>query len=409
VIERLDLSDGGTVARVLEIQRAAYAREAELVGFDSIPPLHETLDELQRQPLEWLGVVEDGVIVGAMAITGEARECDIDRLVVDPMWHRRGIGRRLVQAVTHHAVVTVSTGAANAPAVALYESLGFRRVGETEVAPGFWTVQFERRNTDLATSFDADVLGYERARPGYPDELFDVLRDLGLVPGSRVLEIGPGTGQATLALLDRGAAVVAVEPGPAMAARLRERVAGRSCEVLEGTFEDVALPSGDVDLAVAATSFHWVDPARGMDRLASLLAPGRWFVPFWNVFRDAGRYHAELQAHIEPIALRFQTGARATAVTHGLDHAARVRAFESSGDFHVRDMPAFEWSVVHDGASLRALFASFSDWSTLPEPDRTRALDDIAAIVDDHFGGAIERTYVTQAYLVERVEPVERV
>jgi SAM-dependent methyltransferase/GNAT superfamily N-acetyltransferase len=403
MIERLDLRDRATAERVLEIQRAAYAREAALVGFDSIPPLHESLDQLQAQPLEWLGATERGVLVGAMAITGEGRACDIDRLVVDPGWHRRGIGRQLVAAVTHHVVVTVSTGRDNTPAVRLYESLGFRRVGETEVAPGFWTVQFERRNDHLATSFDADVAGYERARPGYPDGLFELLARHGLADGARVLEIGPGTGQATVALLDRGAVVTAVEPGPAMASRLRERVAGRACTVVESTFEDAALPDAPAfDLAVAATSFHWVDPVRGMARLAALLPRGRRFVPFWNVFRDAGRHDVRFQALIEPIALRFQTEARAAAITHGLDHDARVRSFEASGDFRVLAMPAFEWPITHDGASLRALFASFSDWSTLPEPDRTRALDDIAAIVDDHFDGSLTRTYVTQAYVVER-------
>lgn len=407
MIERLDLTDRRTAERVLEIQRAAYAMEAALVGFDSIPPLHESLEELQVQPLEWLGAVEDGLVVGAMAITGEGRACDIDRLVVDPAWHRRGIGRRLVAAVTHHVVVTVSTGRDNTPAVRLYESLGFRRVGETEVEPGFRTLQFERRNDHLATSFDADVGGYERARPGYPDALFDLLATCGLVSGARVLEIGPGTGQATMPMLDRGASITAVEPGPAMAGRLRERVAGRSCTVVESTFESAPMLDGSsFDLAVAATSFHWVDPVIGMARLAALLPPGRSFVPFWNVFRDSGRVDVEFQSHIEPIVRRFQTMSRAAAVTHGLDHDARVRGFEASGEFRVRAMPSFEWPITHDGASLRALFASFSDWSTLPEPDRTRALDDVAAIVDDHYGGSLTRTYMTQAYVVERVRGV---
>ena len=403
MIERLDLSDPAIAAQVLAIQRAAYAQEAELVGYDAIPPLHETLDELRSQPLEWLGAVEDGVLAGAMAITGEGRRCDIDRLVVDPARQRRGIGRRLVGAVSHHVVVTVSTARDNIPAVRLYESLGFHRVGETEVEPGFWTVQFERRNDHLATSFDADVAGYERARPGYPDALFDLLAAHGLAAGAEVLEIGPGTGQATVPMLDRGASITAVEPGPAMAARLRERVAGRSCTVVESTFETAPLPDGAAfDLAVAATSFHWVDPVTGMARLATMLPSGRCFVPFWNVFREAGRDDAEFQSRIEPIVKRFQTASRVAAVTHGLDHDARVRGFEASGDFRVRAMPSFEWSITHDGASLRALFASFSDWSTLPEPDRTRALDDVAAIVDDHHGGSLTRTYVTQAYVVER-------
>ena len=60
------------------------------------------------------------------------------------------------------------------------------------------------------------------------------------------------------------------------------------------------------------------------------------------------------------------------------------------------------FSHTHDAASLRALFASFSDWMTLPEPDRTRALDGVAAIVDDHFGGTITRVYTPAAYLARR-------
>ena len=31
------------------------------------------------------------------------------------------------------------------------------------------------------------------------------------------------------------------------------------------------------------------------------------------------------------------------------------------------------------------------------------ALDDVAAIVDDHFGGSIDRRYVTKLYVARRV------
>ncbi|MCB1001912.1 MAG: GNAT family N-acetyltransferase [Acidimicrobiales bacterium] len=403
MIERLDLADRALAARVLDLQRAAYRVEADLIDFDGIPPMHESLDELATAPLDWLGVFEQGRLVAAMAITGEGRTCDIDRLMVDPAEHRRGHGRRLVTAVLPHAVVTVSTGERNTPAVSLYESLGFERVGRAKVAPGVWTVQFARRNHALATSFDADVDGYERARPGYPPELFDLLERHGLGPGATVVEIGPGTGQATMALLERGACVVAVEAGAAMAARLRARVAGRDAVVLEGRFEqvDAAALGGPFDLAVAATSFHWVDQTAGLARLARLLAPGRCFVPFWNVFRDTGD-DLELQRWLDPIVARFQTTARTRAVTHALEHDARVEAFEASGAFRVEAMPTLPWRQTYDAAAFRALFASFSDWMSIPEPDRTRALDEVAAIVDDHYDGAIDRTYVTQAYVLRR-------
>ncbi|MCU1359335.1 MAG: aminoglycoside phosphotransferase, partial [Ilumatobacteraceae bacterium] len=125
MIDALDPGDPGTALDVLRVQHAAYRVEADLIGFDGIPPLHESLAELIAQPLQWKGIRDDdGRVIAAMAITGSERRCDVDRLIVDPAFHRRGLGRRLMQSVMPHQSVTVSTGEANAPAVALYLSLG---------------------------------------------------------------------------------------------------------------------------------------------------------------------------------------------------------------------------------------------------------------------------------------------
>jgi SAM-dependent methyltransferase len=80
----------------------------------------------------------------------------------------------------------------------------------------------------LPTTFDTVAELYERARPGYPAELFDELAALigGGTGDVRVLEIGPGTGQATRGLLARGWRVVALEPGAELAAVARRVLAG---------------------------------------------------------------------------------------------------------------------------------------------------------------------------------------
>jgi GNAT superfamily N-acetyltransferase len=73
----------------------------------------------------------------------------VHRLVVDPARFRRGIGRRLLEAVEARAPrpgrVIVSTGAANAPARALYQTAGYAEVGRVEVAPGILLSSFEKR------------------------------------------------------------------------------------------------------------------------------------------------------------------------------------------------------------------------------------------------------------------------
>src|SRR5918912_2954256 len=92
----------------------------------------------------------------------------------------------------------------------------------------------------LRATFEEVPELYDRARPLYPAELFDDLVSYaGLEPGSRVLEIGCGTGQATLPLAERGFEVVCVELGAGLAAVARRKLAGfPRLEVVNAVFEE---------------------------------------------------------------------------------------------------------------------------------------------------------------------------
>ncbi len=95
--------------------------------------------------MRWLGAFEDRRLVGAIAWSETADDVDVDRLVVDPQWHRRGIGRALVQALLSQADVRrvgVSTGRENHAARALYAELGFIEVGDVEVIPQLWITRY---------------------------------------------------------------------------------------------------------------------------------------------------------------------------------------------------------------------------------------------------------------------------
>lgn len=124
------------------LQRAAYAVEAELIGDDRIPQLSETPEELARAGLTWNVVEADGLVVAAIAHSETSEGIDIERLVVHPSWHRRGLGRQLVTR-TVRGFATVSTGRKNQPARRLYESMGFRHVRDDEVLPGLWVTTYE--------------------------------------------------------------------------------------------------------------------------------------------------------------------------------------------------------------------------------------------------------------------------
>ena len=120
----------------------------------------------------------------------------------------------------------------------------------------------------LARTFDTVAELYDRARPSYPPQVFDDLAELAsLEPGARVVEIGPGTGQATRDLVARGYRITALEPGTALADVARRNVPEAT---IVGTTFETWEPDGEYDAVVAFTAWHWVDPALRYRKAAAL-------------------------------------------------------------------------------------------------------------------------------------------
>src|SRR5260221_7194441 len=118
-------------------------------------------------------------------------------------------------------------------------------------------------NNSLRQTFDEVALLYNEARPCYPDELFSALIDAtDLHKGAKLLEIGPGTGQATKSLAKKGFDITAIELGVALAEvakyELRDH---KKVKIITGAFEEITLPATSFDLVFAATSFHWIEPS----------------------------------------------------------------------------------------------------------------------------------------------------
>jgi GNAT superfamily N-acetyltransferase len=140
----LDVAAPGVGEALVGLQRAAYAVEAGLIGHRGIPQLTETADRLRAAGLSWLGCLEDGDPVAALAWSSADGTVDVVRLVVRPDRFRRGLARALLAALPPAPVTVVATGRDNAPARALYASMGFEPEGDVEVAPGLWVTRLRR-------------------------------------------------------------------------------------------------------------------------------------------------------------------------------------------------------------------------------------------------------------------------
>jgi ribosomal protein S18 acetylase RimI-like enzyme len=147
-IRAIDVTDAETAKQLLTVQHRAYAVEAELIGFDGIPPLQEDLAGLMSSTEHWLGRYDGSSLVGAVAYEfPDADTVEISRLVVDPSYARQGHGRALLDeldALEPRPTSLVSTGTANTPATRLYQSRGYQEIERITVAPGVQITRFRR-------------------------------------------------------------------------------------------------------------------------------------------------------------------------------------------------------------------------------------------------------------------------
>lgn len=149
MIKKLDLTSEAAAQQVLDVQIPSYRVEAELIGFDGIPQLNDTVESLMCANEEFYGYAADGQLAGVVALSMEGEVPHISRLIVAPSFFRQGIGRKLVQFVLdqHETADTIAvrTGASNTPAICLYQKLGFVDTGVSEVAPDVFIALFERK------------------------------------------------------------------------------------------------------------------------------------------------------------------------------------------------------------------------------------------------------------------------
>jgi SAM-dependent methyltransferase len=250
----------------------------------------------------------------------------------------------------------------------------------------------------LRWNFDQAAELYDRARPRYPPALFDDLAELaGIGPGSRVLEIGPGTGQATLPMAERGCRVVAVELGERLAAVARRNLARfPTVEVVTAAFEDWPLPPEPFDLVLSATAFHWIDPAVRVAKAADALRPGGWLatIATHHVAGGDEPFFAKAEACYE----RWDPGTPpggsrlpAAADVHGSsDELDRSRRF---GPAQFR---RYEWELAYTTSSYLDVLLTYSGHRALDPPARAGLLDCIARLIDTAHGGQITKRHLTE-------------
>lgn len=235
---------------------------------------------------------------------------------------------------------------------------------------------------------------YDQARAGYPDALVDDVISFagGDGPRLRALEVGAGTGKATVSFAARGLEIVALEPSAEMAAVARRNTRPfPGVRIESASFEDWPAPSapsaqsarsaqaGGFDLVLSAQAWHWVQPEVRYRKAAEVLRPGGTLALFWNRTRwEEEPLRDELAALYRRLAPDLYARAPGfpglTRSGEDLDRGAEIR---ETGLFQDELVRAYPWSATFTADSFTDLLLTQSDHRLLAEDQRTRLLEAI--------------------------------
>jgi ribosomal protein S18 acetylase RimI-like enzyme len=148
MITKINLNDIETVKEILELQRASYIIEAELMDFYEIPPLRDTEDSLKTCGENFYGYYSNDVLAGIISYKVIDHLLDIHRVAIHPNFFRMGIAGKLINLMETLEQdideVEVCTGKKNIPAINLYIKNGYKRIKDIEIKDGVFLTMFHK-------------------------------------------------------------------------------------------------------------------------------------------------------------------------------------------------------------------------------------------------------------------------
>jgi SAM-dependent methyltransferase len=259
----------------------------------------------------------------------------------------------------------------------------------------------------LRTTFDSAASRYRDARPDYPAELYDDLaHGARLRKGDHLLEVGCGTGRATLNLAGRGFRITCVELGERLAARARDNLASfPEVRVDQAAFESWQHPpSSDFGLVYAATAWHWIDPTLRYRKAWRVLRPGG-HLAFWSAThafpRDGDPFFDEIQEIYDEIGEGLPADASRPGPGQLPDQRSEI---EDTGLFTPVAATQFDWEVSYDADGYLGLLDTFSGHLAMQQWQRDRLYGEIRRRLAKRPDGTLRRHWGAVLHVARRLD-----
>jgi SAM-dependent methyltransferase len=265
-------------------------------------------------------------------------------------------------------------------------------LAEEKSTPIDWKVESQR--------FDNVAELYDIYRPSYPPELIDaILLHSGIQAGGKILEIGSGTGKATLLFAKRGYPMVCLEPGQNLIDVAAKNLAAYpNVRFVRNRFEEWEANQEKFDLVISAQAYHWVPEEVRYEITARAMKPHGYLAAFWNMYPGT---EGVIRHEMDQVYLKYapEISAPVTDIEHVI--ASRANSLREYPAFENVVVTRFPWSAIYDTRSYLGLLNTYSDHLRLSPQRRGILFEQIAELIDRH-GGAIEKPYLAVVFMAQR-------
>jgi SAM-dependent methyltransferase len=254
-----------------------------------------------------------------------------------------------------------------------------------------------------AASFNEDAEKYDRARPTYPVELYDALWNLAeLGPKPDIVEVGCGTGQASMDLVKRAGSLTCVEFGENMAAVARRKLGDYpNAQVVLGKFEEWDPRDRQYDLIFASSSWHWIEPNVRYEKAARVLRPGgslavvnsehfypEGFDPSYQLIQDVYGQVTGSRKEVKATPVPSDRVLDKSDLNH-------IEELNRTGAYDQVSIARILWSFEREVDAYIDLLGTYSDHWALEPHKRQQLFEGIRKVIEDSPTGTIRKHYLS--------------
>ncbi|GAP94949.1 class I SAM-dependent methyltransferase [Leptolyngbya sp. NIES-2104] len=236
------------------------------------------------------------------------------------------------------------------------------------------------------------VEAYDRARPRYPKQLIQRIVEVArLAPRSKILEVGCGSGVATVDFARLGYSIDAVEPNLEFC-----RLAEQHCSdypqvrIIPQTFEEWQVEPGKFQIVLAANAWHWISSDIKYVKASEALQKNGALVLLWNMSLEPSyevyQVLNEVYQQFAPsVAPKYEGKETQEEILQGLG-----KLIGDSGLFGLPVQESIECDRVYDTERYLSLLSSYSQYIALEPTAREALFAGLRTVIDRQFEGELQ-------------------